>query len=206
VKPLFITFEGIDGAGKSSHIEALAAWLRERGQQVLVTREPGGTPLAEDLREKILHVTMDTLTEALLVFAARRDHLVRQIEPALAQGTTVLCDRFTDASFAYQGAGRGFDIAMLSQLERWVHGHRQPDVTLWFDLDPAEAAKRRSAVRTPDRFESQDTAFFQRVRAGYAARMAADPKRFALIDSVQARDQVWLQVVRAVEHHVAGRP
>lgn len=206
MKPLFITFEGIDGAGKSSHIEALAAWLRERGQRVLVTREPGGTPLAEELREKILHVPMDTLTEALLVFAARRDHLVRQIEPALAQGTTVLCDRFTDASFAYQGAGRGFDVAMLAQLEQWVHGHRQPDVTLWFDLDPAEAAKRRSAVRIPDRFESQDTAFFQRVRAGYAARMAADPERFAVIDSVQARDQVWLQVVRAVEHHMAGGP
>lgn len=196
---LFITFEGIDGAGKSSHIETLAAWLRERGQQVLVSREPGGTPLAEALREKILHAPMDTLTEALLVFAARRDHLVQQIEPALASGTTVLCDRFTDASFAYQGAGRGFDLATLSQLEQWVHGHRQPDLTLWFDLDPAEAAKRRAAVRAPDRFERQDTAFFERVRAGYAARRAADPNRFAVIDSAQPREQVWRQVVQALE-------
>jgi dTMP kinase len=204
---LFITFEGIDGAGKSSHIETLASWLRERGQDVLVTREPGGTPLAEALRDKILHAPMDTLTEALLVFAARRDHLVQQIEPALARGATVLCDRFTDASFAYQGGGRGFDLATLSQLEQWVHGHRQPDLTLWFDLDPAEAAKRRAAVRAPDRFESQDTAFFERVRAGYAARQAADPKRFALIDSAQPREAVWRQIVHAVQaRHAHAAP
>ncbi len=196
---LFITFEGIDGAGKSSHIETLASWLRECGQEVLVTREPGGTPLAEALRDKILHAPMDTLTEALLVFAARRDHLVQQIEPALARGATVLCDRFTDASFAYQGGGRGFDLKTLAQLEQWVHGHRQPDLTLWFDLDPAEAAKRRAAVRAPDRFESQDTTFFDRVRAGYAARRAAAPQRFAVIDSAQPRDAVWQQIVRAVQ-------
>jgi dTMP kinase len=204
---LFITFEGIDGAGKSSHIETLASWLRERGQDVLVTREPGGTPLAEALRDKILHAPMDTLTEALLVFAARRDHLVQQIEPALARGATVLCDRFTDASFAYQGGGRGFDLATLSQLEHWVHGHRQPDLTLWFDLEPAEAAKRRAAVRAPDRFESQDTAFFERVRAGYAARQAADPKRFALIDSAKPREAVWQQIVHAVQaRHAHAAP
>ena len=133
------------------------------------------------------------------MFAARRDQLVQQIEPALAGGATVLCDRFTDASFAYQGAGRGFDVAVLSQLEQWVHGHRQPDLTLWFDLDPVEAAKRRAAVRAPDRFESQDTAFFERVRAGYAARRAADPQRFAVIDSAQPRERVWHQVVQAIE-------
>jgi dTMP kinase len=199
---LFITFEGIDGAGKSSHIEALASWLRERAHQVLITREPGGTPLAEALREKILHAPMDTLTEALLVFAARRDHLVQQIEPALARGATVLCDRFTDASFAYQGGGRGFDLKVLAALERWVHGHRQPDLTLWFDLAPAEAAERRAAVRAPDRFESQDLAFFERVRAGYAARQAANPQRFVVIDSGQPREAVWRQIVQAIEKRV----
>jgi dTMP kinase len=201
---LFITFEGIDGAGKSSHIEALASWFRERGQDVLVTREPGGTPLAEALRHHILHSPMDTLTEALLVFAARRDHLVQQIEPALERGVTVLCDRFTDASFAYQGHGRGFDAATLTQLERWVHGHRQPDLTLWFDLDPAEAARRRAAVRAPDRFESQDSAFFERVRAGYAARREASPHRFAVIDSSLPREAVWQEVRHAVERRCAA--
>ena len=143
----FITFEGIDGAGKSSHIEALAAWLRAQGQRVLTTREPGGTPLAEALRELLLHKPMDALTESLLVFAARRDHLATVIEPALAAGTTVLCDRFTDATFAYQGGGRGFDLAVLSQLEAWVQQGRQPDLTLWFDLDPHLAAQRRAAAR-----------------------------------------------------------
>ncbi|HEX7686354.1 MAG TPA: dTMP kinase, partial [Burkholderiaceae bacterium] len=121
----FVTFEGIDGAGKSSHVEALAAWARARGAEVVLTREPGGTPLAERLRELFLHEAMDPLGEALLVFAARRDHLMRVIEPALARGALVLCDRFTDATFAYQGGGRGFDREVLSQLERWVQGERQ---------------------------------------------------------------------------------
>ena len=190
----FITFEGIDGAGKSSHIDALAGWLRARGHDPLVTREPGGTELAEALRELVLHRPMDALTEALLVFAARRDHLVRQIEPALAAGRTVLCDRFTDATFAYQGGGRGFDTAVLMQLEDWVQQGRQPDLTIWFDLPAAVAAERRVAVRAPDRFEAQDTAFFERVRAGYAARQAADPTRFALIDAARPRDAVWAQI------------
>ncbi len=194
----FITFEGIDGAGKSSHIEALAAWLRERGQAVLVTREPGGTPLAERLRELVLHEPMDALTETLLVFAARRDHLQQAIEPALAAGTTVLCDRFTDATFAYQGGGRGFDLARLAQLEAWVQQGRQPDLTLWFELAPATAAARRAAARAPDRFERQDEAFFARVHTGYALRCAAQPQRFARIDAAQARDAVWAQVVAAV--------
>eukprot|EP01036_Dinobryon_divergens_P058442 gene58443-biopygen48501 len=122
----FITFEGIDGAGKSSHIQAVAEALRGQGEAVLLTREPGGTPLAESLRALFLHQPMDPLTEALLVFAARRDHLVQVIEPALARGTTVLCDRFTDATFAYQGAGRGFDLAVLATLEQWVQQGRQP--------------------------------------------------------------------------------
>lgn len=195
---LFISFEGIDGAGKSSHIDTLATWLRQRGHEVLVTREPGGTPLAERLRELVLHVTMDALTEALLVFAARRDHLQQHIEPALARGATVLCDRFTDATFAYQGGGRGFDLAVLRQLETWVQGGpaglRQPDLTLWFELAPATAAARRAAVRVPDRFEAQDEAFFERVSAAYAARCAADPRRFARVDASAERPAVWAQI------------
>ena len=156
----FISFEGIDGAGKSSHIEAVANALRELGRTVVLTREPGGTPLAEQLRVLFLHQPMDALTEALLVFAARRDHLVTIIEPALARGDTVLCDRYTDATFAYQGAGRGFDLAVLGQLEQWVQQGRQPDLTLWFDLPAAVAAARRAAAREPDRLESEAQAFF----------------------------------------------
>ena len=195
----FVTFEGIDGAGKSSHVEALATWLRDRGHAVVLTREPGGTPLAERLREEILHANMDPLTEALLIFGARRDHLQRVINPALARGATVLCDRFTDASFAYQGAGRGFEIGVLEQLEAWVQQGLQPDLTLWFDLPPAVAATRREAARSPDRFEVQDAAFFERVRAGYAARAAAASGRFERIDADQERSEVWSHIQRAVE-------
>ncbi|MDP1901990.1 MAG: dTMP kinase [Rubrivivax sp.] len=194
----FITFEGIDGAGKSSHIGALAAWARERGHEVVLTREPGGTALAERLRELVLHEPMDALTEALLVFAARRDHLVQQIEPALARGALVLCDRFTDASFAYQGGGRGFSLEVLGQLERWVQQGRQPDLTLWFDLPAATAAERRAAARTPDRFESQDLAFFERVGAGYAQREAVDPQRFARLNAQAPREAVWAEIETAI--------
>ena len=194
----FITVEGIDGAGKSTHIEALAAWLRNRGQDVVLTREPGGTPLAENLRDIVLHQPMDPLTEALLVFAARRDHLVQRIVPALERGATVLCDRFTDASFAYQGGGRGFDLAVLSQLESWVQQGRQPDLTLWFDLPATTAAARRSAVRTPDRFEAQDTAFFERAIAGYERRRVQEPERFVRIDAQAERGAVWQQIEAAL--------
>ena len=194
----FITFEGIDGAGKTSHIESLAAWIRARGQSLIVTREPGGTPLAEQLRERFLHDEMDALTECLLVFAARRDHLQQRIEPALAAGTSVLCDRFTDATFAYQGAGRGFDVAVLAQLERWVQGDRQPDLTLWFDVEPAQAAARRAAARQPDRLERMDEAFFERVRSGYVQRQAAYPQRIVRIDARGSRQAVWAQVEREV--------
>ena len=179
----FITFEGGEGVGKSTQIRRASAWLEAEGVEVVLTREPGGTPLAEQLRELFLHQPMDALTEALLVFAARRDHLVTVIEPALARGDTVLCDRFTDATFAYQGAGRGFDLAVLRQLEQWVQHSRQPDLTLWFDVPAAVAAARRAAAREPDRLESEAQAFFERVREGYGARLQGDPQRFARIDA-----------------------
>ena len=191
---LFITVEGIDGAGKSTHIESLRAWFTARGHTVQVTREPGGTELAETLRELVLQRPMDALTEALLVFAARRDHLQQRIEPALARGEVVIGDRFTDATFAYQGGGRGFDAQVLATLEHWVQAGRQPQLTLWFELPADEAARRRGAVRAPDRFESQDVAFFERVIAGYAARADADPARFERIDARVEPAAVWRQV------------
>jgi dTMP kinase len=194
----FITFEGIDGAGKSTHIEPLAGRLRARGQRVVCSREPGGTPLAEALRALLLREPMDGLAETLLVFAARRDHLARVIVPALERGETVLCDRFTDATFAYQGAGRGQDAQMLRALEQWVHAGVQPDLTLWFDVDPALAAARRAKARASDRFEAEDLAFFARVRAGYAARMAQAPERFVRIDSALDKTAVQAQIDGAV--------
>ncbi|MGV3492823.1 MAG: dTMP kinase [Ramlibacter sp.] len=206
MKPgLFLSFEGIDGAGKSTHVEALAAAFRAAGRSVVLTREPGGTPLAEKLRALALNEPMDPLTEALVMFAARRDHLLQVIEPALARGDVVLCDRFTDATFAYQGAGRGFDLQVLAQLERWVQaveatpgGLRQPHLTVWFDLDPAVAAKRLAGARVPDKFEAQPQAFFARVAAGYAARAHADPSRFLRVDAAQERDAVWRDVEAGV--------
>ena len=195
----FITFEGIDGAGKSTHIEAVAERLRRDGGAVVCTREPGGTELAERLRDLLLHSSMDALTEALLVFAARRDHIGLVIAPALARGTSVLCDRFTDATFAYQGGGRGFDLEVLAQLEQWVQKGLQPDLTLWFDLPAAVAAERRVAARAPDRFELQDAAFFERVIDGYRARALADPARFARIDALQPPPQVATQIAAALQ-------
>jgi dTMP kinase len=204
---LFVSFEGIDGAGKSTHIDALAQAFRQAGRTVVLTREPGGTPLAEKLRALALNDPMDPLTEALLMFAARRDHLLQVIEPALARGEVVLCDRFTDATFAYQGAGRGFDLEVLATLERWVQKVdalaapklRQPDLTIWFDLDPAVAAQRLAGARLPDKFESQPQAFFARVASGYALRAAADPGRFLRIDADQPRDAVWGDVASALK-------
>lgn len=178
----FLTLEGIDGAGKSSHLDWIAERLRDAGHAVRMTREPGGTELAEALRELVLMQEMDAETETLIVFAARRDHLRRVIEPALARGECVVCDRFTDATFAYQGGGRGVEEAVLQALERWVQQARQPDLTLWFDLPPGIAAERRRAARAADRFESLDDAFFERVRRAYAHRAAASPGRFARID------------------------
>lgn len=190
----FISVEGIDGAGKTTHVNALQTRWQSQGRDVVRTREPGGTALAEALRELVLHRSMDALTETLLVFAARRDHLIQVIEPALARGAWVLCDRFTDATFAYQGAGRGFDLQVLSTLEQWVQGQRQPDLTLVFDVDPAVAAQRLSAARAPDRFEAQDLAFFTRVQQGYRDRMALQPHRFASVDAGRTPEEVGAQV------------
>lgn len=199
---LFITFEGIDGAGKSTHIATLAEALRRQGRTVVLTREPGGTPLSERLRELLLHEAMDPLTEALLMFAARREHVAQVIAPALARGEAVLCDRFTDATFAYQGHGRGFDLATLATLERWVQGQPggevlQPDLTLWFDLPAEMAAQRLAGARAPDRFEALPVEFFRRVSAGYAARRAADAGRFERIAADQAPEAVWRDVLAA---------
>ena len=203
-KAWFISFEGIDGAGKSTHIEGLAQWFKDRGHVVTLTREPGGTPLAEKFRALALHEVMDPLTEALIMFAARREHLIHVIEPALARGEVVLCDRFTDATFAYQGGGRNFDWGVLKTLEQMVQNVpatelRQPDLTVWFDLPPAVAAERLSTARIPDKFESQPQSFFQAVREGYAKRLQENPSRFAQIDANQAREAVWSDVLQAVE-------
>jgi dTMP kinase len=203
---VFISFEGIDGAGKSSHIQALAEQLRRAGRRVTVTREPGGTPLAEQLRDLVLQQAMDGLTEAMLVFAARRDHLVQVIVPALRRGDVVLSDRFTDSSFAYQGGGQGLSLAVLEQLERWVQmvdaqgpvALLQPDMTLWFELAPAQAAARLAQARAPDRFEARGEDFFVRVCEGYAARARAAPQRFVRIDAAAERDIVWQAVLGAV--------
>jgi dTMP kinase len=204
---IFITFEGIDGAGKSTHIAGLADAFKAQGRAVTLTREPGGTPLAEKLRAVVLNDPMDAMTEALLVFAARRDHLQQVIEPALARGEVVLCDRFTDASFAYQGGGRGFDLETLLYLERLVQtvrgleGYfvRHPDLTLWFDLAPEVAAVRLAGARVPDKFEAQPVTFFTKVRAGYRARCDAHATRFACIDADRSRDAVWQDVCAAAQ-------
>ncbi|MCC7545698.1 MAG: dTMP kinase [Aquabacterium sp.] len=196
---VFITFEGIDGAGKTTHMDTLEQLLKSQGREVVRTREPGGTPLAEKLRGLFLHDAMDPLTESLLVFAARRDHLVQVILPALARGAWVMCDRFTDASFAYQGGGRGFDLQVLRTLESWVQDQIQPDLTFLFDLPPEVAASRLAAARQPDRFEAQDTAFFARVRQAYLDRMTQSPARFALIQADAAPQAVASQISQIVQ-------
>jgi dTMP kinase len=204
---LFISFEGIDGAGKSTHIDGLVQAFRAQGRVVTSTREPGGTKLAEKLRTLILNDPMDAMTEALLVFAARRDHLQQVIEPALGRGEVVLCDRFTDATFAYQGGGRGFDLEVLTFLERIVQTVkgpdgdllRQPDLTIWFDLAPDIAARRLAGARVPDKFEAQPETFFARVRAGYQARHEADRQRFSRIAAEKDRETVWQDVLANVK-------
>lgn len=195
---LFITFEGIDGAGKSTHISGLVQSLVKAGRTVVQTREPGGTPLAEHLRQILLHESMDCMTEALLAFAARRDHIQQVILPALKRNEVVVSDRFTDATFAYQGGGGGLETEFLSLLEHWVQSTLQPDITIWFDVPPAVAAERLKSARLPDRFESQSLPYFESVRAAYASRMELNPARFIRIDAHQTEQVVWQQVQKAL--------
>jgi dTMP kinase len=189
-KGKFITFEGIDGAGKSTHIAFFADLLRSLGKRVVTTREPGGTPLGETLRELVLHRKMHLETEALLMFAARREHLAQVIEPALARGDWVVSDRFSDATFAYQGGGRGMDRRKLEILEQWVHPHLQPDVTFLFDLPLEVARARLDATRELDKFEQEKADFFAATRAEYLRRAAQFPERFVVIDSTRSIDNI----------------
>jgi dTMP kinase len=187
----FVTLEGVDGAGKSTHLDWIARRLEAAGKNVLVTREPGGTPLGEVLRKLLLAQPMHLETEALLMFAARREHLDKLILPALAAGNWVLSDRFTDATYAYQGGGRGLDLGRIETLESWVHQGLQPDLTLVFDLSLEEAKRRRSAATAqPDRFEQESLDFFARVRAVYLARAARYPQRIHLIDASQTVEDI----------------
>ena len=194
----FITFEGIDGAGKTTHLnwfcERLADRLAAAGKQVVVTREPGGTQLGEKLREILLNQPMDLETEALLMFAARREHLALVIEPALVRGDWVVSDRFTDATFAYQGGGRGLPRDKLEALERWVQGGFQPDLTVLFDVAQQIASERRGAARMPDKFESESDAFFSRTRAEYLRRAEEAPHRFAIVDATQSIPEIRRQL------------
>jgi dTMP kinase len=190
----FITFEGIDGAGKTTHLD----WFRQRlearvapgGHAVVMTREPGGTVLGETLRGILLNQPMDLETEALLMFAARREHLAQVIEPALARGDWVLSDRFSDATFAYQGGGRGLPRDKLEALERWVQGGFQPDLTVLFDVPTATASERRGAARAPDKFESESEAFFNRTRDEYLRRAEESPERFVIVDATRSIDEI----------------
>ena len=196
-KAKFITFEGVDGAGKSTHLAWFADALWQRGSDVLVTREPGGTPLGEQLREILLNQPMSIGTEALLMFAARLEHIEQVIKPALHAGKWVISDRFSDASFAYKGGGRGLDWDKLSLLEQWVHPDLQPDLTLFFDV-PVEVARQR--LRSPDntrpnnipldRFEQEQADFFERVRAGYYRRVRQNPQRYVVIDAAQSIEKI----------------
>jgi len=199
VKGKFITFEGIDGAGKSSHVEWMAEVLRQRGHVVHVTREPGGTELGEKLRELLLNEPMHLETETLLMFAARREHLARLIEPALARGEWVVCDRFSDATYAYQGGGRGLDRAKFLALEHWVHEHLQPDLTLLFDL-PLDVARERIVLanRVLDKFEQERADFHERVRLAYLERAHVSPARFRVIDANRPIDDIRKQLEQIV--------
>ena len=185
----FITLEGIDGAGKSTHVPWIAERLQALARAVVTTREPGGTPLGEKLRTLLLNEPMTRDTEALLMFAARREHLETVIRPALGRGDWVLCDRFTDATFAYQGGGHGVPVARIRELERWIDADCRPDLTLLFDVPPgisrARLGRAQAEGRELDKFERQADGFFERVRNAYLARAAAEPRRFRIIDSTR---------------------
>jgi len=195
----FITFEGLDGAGKSTQLAALGAMLAQRGQACITTREPGGTALGESLRELLLHRQMTPVTELLLIFAARAEHVEATIRPALARGAWVLCDRFTDATIAYQCHGRGLPRPWVDELQSWAHPGLRPDLTLLFDIDPDAAASRRLAAgTTPDRFESQRMEFHRRVRDGYRALANAEPDRFLVLDATRPATETSAAVAQRV--------
>ena len=194
----FISFEGIDGAGKSTHIDRFCSLIKSRfpNREVVVTREPGGTELGEQLRSLLLNAPMNIETEALLMFAARREHIAQVIEPALTAGKIVISDRFTDASFAYQGGGRGLSLDKLNDLERWVQGQPdgtllEPNLTILFDLPGEVAEERRSKARAPDKFEKLDLNFFEKVRQEYLRRAKENPTRFHLVDATQTPETIW---------------
>lgn len=195
----FLTLEGVDGAGKSTHVQWLVDHLRRRGLSVVSTREPGGCPLGETLREILLHTPMQLETETLLMFAARSEHLAQTIKPALARGDWVVCDRFTDATFAYQGGGRELGASRVAELAHWVHPDFKPDLTWLFDVPLEVAAQRLADARTPDRFEQEGGAFFERTRAGYHARARADAARFRILDGTQSIEALRLQLTQDVE-------
>jgi dTMP kinase len=198
VKGKFITFEGIDGAGKSSHIEAVRELLQSLGHKVVCTREPGGTPLGEQIRQLFLAHKMSPHTEALLVFAARREHLEREVWPKLHEGAWVLCDRFTDATFAYQGGGRELGMEHVQRLAEIVHPNFNSDLTLLFDLPPDSAIERVASRGELDRIEREQSDFHERVRSTYLARAVAEPKRIAVFDSRQTKEAVREQVLARV--------
>jgi dTMP kinase len=199
VKGKFITFEGIDGAGKSTHIGFVAEYLAARGKTVVSSREPGGTPLGEKLRELLLHEKMHLETEALLMFASRREHMAQLIEPHIAAGDWVLSDRFTDASFAYQSGGRGLARARMEALEQWVHPDLQPDLTLLFDVPLEVARERLDATRTLDKFEREQAEFFEKCRNEYLRRAAQFPARFVVVDSTQSIAAIQAQLASVLE-------
>jgi len=195
----FITFEGIDGAGKSTHIAFVCDYIKQRGGELVSSREPGGTPLGEKLRELVLHEKMHLETEALLVFASRREHIAQVIKPALARGAWVISDRFTDSSFAYQGGGRGLELAKLEALEQWVHPDLQPDLTLLFDVPLDVARARLDATRELDKFEQEKADFFAATRNEYLRRAAQFPQRFRVIDSTQSIAAIQLQIASILD-------
>lgn len=198
MKAKFITLEGMDGAGKSTHISSIISLLKQRGVEVVSTREPGGTELGERLRELLLHEAMHPETETLLMFAARREHIAQVIAPALARGAYVLSDRFTDATYAYQCGAKGVNALKIEQMEQWVQDGLQPDMTLLFDVPVEVSMQRLSAAREPDKFERESADFFTRIRNAYLERARQNPERFKVIDSNRPLDEVAQSVMQAI--------
>ena len=207
MRGIFITMEGGEGAGKSTMMDRVAAWLEQTGKRVITTREPGGTELAEKLRDVLLDRENNALSgqaELLLLFAARSQHLEELIRPALARGDCVLCDRFTDATWAYQGGGRGLPLTDIETLENLVHGDLQPDLTLLLDLPVEQGMKRAGQRSQADRFEMESMRFFEQVRGAYLARAEASPGRFEVIDASVNQEDVWSQICRVLEHRLGS--